>query len=74
MARRERSGRWQFWGAALLWLPVGLAVQTVVRFRADFGPAAEPGMWLATVAMMVASVVPVAPCSMPLALGCRRLW
>ena len=31
-------------------------------------------MWLAAVPMMVGSLVPVAPCGLPLALGCRRLW
>ena len=74
MARRQRTGRWRFWALALLWLPAGLVVQAIVRFGADSGPAAEPGMWLATVPMMVGSLVPVAPCGLPLALGCRRLW
>ena len=31
-------------------------------------------MWLATVPMMAGSLVPVAPCGLLLALGCRRLW
>ena len=31
-------------------------------------------MWLATLPMMLVSLVPVAPCGLPLALGCRRLW
>ena len=31
-------------------------------------------MWLPTVPMMAGSLVPVAPCGLPLALGCRRLW
>ena len=74
MARRERTGRWRFWALALLWLPAGLVVQAIVRFGADFGPAAEPAMWLATVPMLAVSLLPVAPCGLPLALGCRRLW
>ena len=74
MARRDRKGRWRFWGLALLWLPAGVVAQAIVRFGADSGPPAEPGMWLATVPMMAVSLVPVAPCGLPLALGCRRLW
>ena len=74
MAGREGTGRWRFWALALLWLPAGLVAQAVVRFGTDFGPAAEPGVWLATVPMMAGSLVPVAPCGLPLALGCRRLW
>ena len=74
MAGREGAGRWRFWALALLWLPAGLVAQAVVRFGTHFGPAAEPGMWLATVPMMAGSLVPVAPCGLPLALGCRWLW
>ena len=74
MAARESTRRWRFWTLALLWLPAGVVATTVFRFGADGGPAAEPGMWLAAVPMMVGSLVPVAPCGLPLALGCRRLW
>ena len=73
MAGREGTGRWRFWALALLWLPAGLVAQAVVRFGVDFGPATEPGMSLATVLMMAGSLVLVAPCGLPLALGCRRL-
>ena len=74
MAKRESTRRWRFWTLALLWLPAGVVATTVFRFGADGGPTAEPGMWLAAVPMMVGSFVPVAPCGLPLALGCRRLW
>ena len=74
MPRRERTGRWRFWALALLWLPAGLVAQAIVRFGAEPGPVAEPGMWLATVPVMAVSLVPVAPWGLPLALGCRRLW
>ena len=66
--------RWGFWLLALAWLPAGVVAQALVRFGADAGPAAEPGMWLAAVPAMAASLLPVAPCGLPLALGCRRLW
>ena len=74
MARLGRKGRWQFWALALLWLPAGVVAQAAVRFGADFGPTAEPGPWLATVPIMAASLLPVAPCGLPLALGCRQLY
>ena len=74
MARRESTSRWPFWALVLLWLPAGVVATAAVRFGVDGGPAAEPGMWLATVPMMAGSLVPVAPCRLPLALGCRRLW
>ena len=74
MATRESTRRWRFWTLALLWLPAGVIATAVVRFGADGRPAAEPAMWLATVPMLAGSLVPVAPCGLPLALGCRRLW
>ena len=74
MAGLNRKGRWRFWALALLWLPAGVVVQAIVRFGADSGAPAEPGAWLATAPMMAVSLLPVAPCGLPLALGCRRLW
>ena len=74
MKRRGFIQRWRFWALALLWLSAGVIVQTVVRFAPEPGPAAEPGMWLAMAPMMAGSLLPVAPCGLPLALGCRRLW
>lgn len=61
--------RYGFWMLALLWLPAGVVATAVVRFVPEAGP-----MWLATLPMMLVSLVPVAPCGLPLALGCRRLW
>ena len=74
MTRSGRKGPWRFWVLALLWLPAGTVVQAIVRFGADTGPVAEPGLWLATAPMMAVSLLPVSPCGLPLALGCRRLW
>ena len=67
MDRQELIGRRGFWALALLWLPVGLVSTAVVRF------GAEPAMWMSML-MSMGSLVPVAPCGLPLAVGCRRLW
>jgi len=74
MEERGWIARNGFWPLALLWLPAGVALQAAVRFAPEAGGAAEPGMWSALVAMAAASMVVAAPCGLPLALGCRRLW
>ena len=66
----DDAGRpWRFRLLALRWLPAGLVLQAAVRF----GGSAEPPM-LPTMLMAAGSLVFVAPCGLPLALGCRRLW
>lgn len=67
MATADRP--WRFWLLALLWLPAGLVLQAAVRF----GGSAEPLM-LPAMLMAAGSLVFVAPCGLPLALGCRKLW
>ena len=74
MAGCTRKERWRFRALALPWLPAGVAAQAMVRFGADTGPPAEPGMWLATAPTMAVSLLPVSPCGLPIALWCRRLW
>ena len=66
--------RRSFWLAALLWLPVGVVASAVLRFGVGTGPAGDAAMWAAALPGMAGSLVPVAPCGLPLALGCRRLW
>ena len=61
----ERRG---FWAPALLWLPAGLVATGVLRF------GTEPVDWASMLTASAASLAPVAPCGLPLALGCRRLW
>jgi len=63
--------RWLFIVAALLWLPVGVAITAPLR-GLRLGTDAEP--WPMTVFMMVSSLVVVAPAGLPLAFACRRLW
>ena len=63
-----------FWPLALLWLPAGVVAQALVRFLPETGPQAEPGLLLTMLPMLVGSLVLVAPCGLPLALGCRRVW
>ena len=63
----ERRG---FWLLALLWLPAGVITTAALRFAPETGPE----MWAPMLLMSAGSLMPVAPCGLPLALGCRRLW
>ena len=67
------SGR-GFWALALLWLPAGIVAQALVRFLPETGPYAGAGLSPTMLPMLVGSLVVVAPCGLPLALGCRRVW
>ena len=62
-----------FWPLALLWLPAGVAAQAAVRFPPNAGPPGDPHFWPAALTA-AGSLVLVAPCGLPLALACRRLW
>ena len=66
--------RWGFWILALLWLPAGLAATSVVRFGPLDAPAIEPWMWISLVLVSGATLLVMAPCGLPLALGCRGVW
>ena len=70
-ARNEGRG---FWALALCWLPVGVLVQAAVRFVSQAGGVPESGTLVMVAIMSVPSLVVLAPCGLPLALGCRRLW
>ena len=59
---------------ALLWLPAGVVAQALVRFLPETGPPADAGLSPAMLPMLAGSLVLVAPCGLPLALGCRRVW
>lgn len=70
MVERGWMTRCGFWPLALLWLPAGTVAQAVARFGPDAaGAFADPGALLAA----LGSLAPVAPCGLPLALGCRSL-
>ena len=60
-----------FWALALLWLPAGVVAQALVRFAPGLVDA--PGAGFSGLLMGAGSLVFVAPCGLPLALGCRRL-
>ena len=62
-----------FWPLALLWLPAGVAAQAAVRFAPAGGPTGYPYPWPEALAA-AGSLLVIAPCGLPLALGCRRLW
>ncbi len=70
---RNMAGRWRFWTLALLWLPVGIAASALARFGMPADPAMESGDGIAAFMLQAATLAPVAPCGLPLALGCRRL-
>ena len=74
MDDRGSIGRRGFWPPALLWLPAGLAATAAVRFAPEHGLPAAGSMVPAMLLMTAGSLVLVAPCGLPLALGCRRLW
>ena len=63
-----------FWALALLWLPAGVVAQALVRFLPETGPQAGAGLSAAMLPLLAGSLVLVAPCGLPLALGCRRVW
>ena len=57
---------------ALLWLPAGVVAQALVRFLPETGPRADAGLSPAMLPMLAGSLVLVAPCGLPLALGWRQ--
>ena len=63
-----------FWALALLWLPAGVVAQALVRFGPETGPQAGAGLSATMLPMLAGSLILVAPCGLPLALGCRRVW
>ncbi len=57
--------RRSFWVLALLWLPAGVVATAAVFFWT------APAAWTP---MLASSAAALAPCGLPLALACRRLW
>ena len=51
-----------------------MAAQALVRFLPETGPQADPGLSPVMLPMLAGSLALVAPCGLPLALGCRRVW
>ena len=74
MENRGFTGRRGFWALALLWLPAGVVATAMVRFLPETGSPEAAGMRLQMLPMSAGSLVFVAPCGLPLALGCRRVW
>ena len=59
-----------FYVAALLWLPAGVVATAAVRL----GPSGmAAGEWPTALLMASSSLIVLVPCSLPLALACRRL-
>ena len=74
MEKRGFIRRRGFWPLALLWLPAGIMATAAARFMPSAAAPDASGMWVMTLLMAAGSLVVVAPCGLPLALGCRRLW
>ena len=70
MEDRSRIVRRGFWLLALLWLPAGIVAQAAVRFGPSAAGIAGTGEALAA----AGSLAVAAPCGLPLAIACRRLW
>ena len=70
MEERSRIVRHGFWPLALLWLPAGIAAQAAVRF----GPSMVGFAGSAEALADAVSLAVAAPCGVPLAIACRRLW
>ena len=74
MNGRGSTRRRGFWPLALLWLPVGVVTTTAFRFTPEMTPSEMFGVWLPMALMAAPSLIVTAPCGLPLALACRRLW
>ena len=64
----------RFWLLALLWLPAGVMAAAALRRPLEEGLVADIGIGPATALTAAGSLVLIAPCGLPLALACRRLW
>lgn len=74
MEKGRKFAKIGFWVLGLLWLPAGIMATAAVRFPPEPGPSSEPAMWITVAVMSLQSLVFVAPCGLPLALACRRVW
>ena len=64
----------RFWLLALLWLPAGVMAAAALRLPLEEDLAVGAGIGPATALTAAGSLVLIAPCGLPLALACRRLW
>ena len=62
-----------FWIWALAWLPLGIVVVTLVRGNVVFIAPGSLPMMLMSLPAAVLSLIPVAPCGLPLALAWRQI-
>ena len=69
MARESKS---VFWICALAWLPAGIVVASTVRGAGGLMPLESLPMMLMAAPMAILSLIPVAPCGLPLALAWRQ--
>ena len=70
MARDRKS---LFWIWALAWLPAGVVIVSVARSGPGFQPLEQMPMVFMAAPMALLSLIPVAPCGLPLALAWRQI-
>ena len=68
-----RDSKPHFWIWALAWLPAGVVFVSLTRSGAGFMPPASLSMMLMAAPMAILSLMPVAPCGLPLALAWRQI-
>lgn len=62
-----------FWFWALAWLPAGIVAFSLARGAAGFMQLQTLPMMLTAAPMAILSLIPVAPCGLPLALAWRQI-
>ena len=70
MARDRKS---LFWIWALAWLPAGVVIVSVARSGPGFQTLEQMPMVFMAAPMALLSLIPVAPCGLPLALAWRQI-
>ena len=68
-----RNRTFVFWFWALAWLPLGIVIVSLARGAAGFMTFDSLPMMLMAAPMAILSLIPVAPCGLPLALAWRRI-
>ena len=68
-----RNRTFVFWFWALAWLPLGIVIVSLARGAAGLMTFDSLPMMLMAAPMAILSLIPVAPCGLPLAFAWRRI-